>query len=201
MLAMVFSHLRANLVSYLALVVALSTGTAYAAGAVANGSVTTSQLAKNAVTSSKVKNNAIKSSDVKNGSLKAADLASGVLPRSVTLTGVNGGAAPAAVPDFPDLRTVAFTTSGVAYVEFTFNTIGVDCTAGSSFMALYLDGAPVPRTSHLLPTVANRSARSVGAVVTTTPGSHTASIGLDCPTGNPSGSVHFDDDTFVLSQS
>jgi hypothetical protein len=52
---MLLTHLRQNLIAYVALAVALSTGTAYAADQIASGSVTTSKLAKDAVTSAKIK--------------------------------------------------------------------------------------------------------------------------------------------------
>ena len=59
------THLRRNVVAYLALVVALGTGTAYAAGAIPDGSVTAAKLHKNAVTSNKIKNGTIKPKDIK----------------------------------------------------------------------------------------------------------------------------------------
>ena len=71
---MILGHLRQNLVAYLALVVALSTGSAYAAAAIANGSVTTKKLANNAVTSTKLKNNSVKSIDIKSGTVNSDDI-------------------------------------------------------------------------------------------------------------------------------
>ncbi|WP_460709894.1 hypothetical protein [Nocardioides dilutus] len=67
-------HLRQNAVAYLALAVALSTGSAYAADRIANGSVTTKKLANNAVTSTKIKNNAIKSIDIRTGTVNSDDI-------------------------------------------------------------------------------------------------------------------------------
>ena len=52
-------HLRRNAVAYLALVVALGTGSAYAAAAIPNGSITAAKLHTNAVTSTKIKNGTI----------------------------------------------------------------------------------------------------------------------------------------------
>jgi Collagen triple helix repeat (20 copies) len=63
------THLRGNIVAYLALFVALG-GTSYAAVALPTNSVGTKQIRKNAVDSTKVKD----------GSLKAVDFAAGQLP-------------------------------------------------------------------------------------------------------------------------
>jgi hypothetical protein len=56
-------HLRANLVAYLALFVALG-GTSYAAASLPRNSVGATQLRSNAVTSSKVKNRSLTTSDL-----------------------------------------------------------------------------------------------------------------------------------------
>ena len=66
----ILAHLRANVVAYLALFVALGSGTAMAATHLARNSVGTAQLKKNAVVSAKVRD----------GSLLAADFAAGQLP-------------------------------------------------------------------------------------------------------------------------
>lgn len=64
-------HVRANIVAYLALFLALGGTSAYAAGALPKASVGTKQLKKSAVTSPKVRD----------GSLRAQDFAAGQLPR------------------------------------------------------------------------------------------------------------------------
>lgn len=216
---MILHHMRTNAVAYLALVVALGTGTAYAADQVADGSVTSKKLAKNAVTSPKVKKGAIRSSDlkdgsvtgtdvqdgsltgaeVKDGSLAAADLAAGVLPQGLVFSGQTEGGSPAVTPDSPNNRSHPFVTGGQAYVQFTYNEVGVLCTAGSARMGLYVDGVPVPGTSYRVPLAADAGPLGLGAVVTTTPGTHTASIGLDCPSGTPQSSTHTDSRWFVLA--
>ena len=94
---MILRHLRQNTVAYLALVVALSTGSAYAADRIANGSVTTKKLANNAVTSTKIKNNAIKSIDIKTGTVNSDDIGTNAVSSleigdsSVTTTDVQDG--------------------------------------------------------------------------------------------------------------
>jgi hypothetical protein len=64
-------HVRANIVAYLALFLALGGTSAYAAGALPKASVGAKQLKANAITSPKVRD----------GSLRAQDFAAGQLPR------------------------------------------------------------------------------------------------------------------------
>lgn len=200
---MILSHLRANAVAYLALAVAASTGTAYAADQIANGSVTTQKLAKNAVTSPKIKKGAVKSADVKDGSLKAIDLAPGVIPALPPdydiSTGLEGGLPPA-VPDSPDVRTHVFTSGGgETYVQFVFNRIGVTCSADSAEIGLYLDGLPVPQTLVRAPDLPTQRPVILNASIQVTPGSHTAAVALDCPSGTPTSANHTDSGWFVLT--
>ena len=70
-LTKLLTHLRRNVVAYLALVVALGTSTAYAAGSIPNGSVTAAKLHTNAVTSTKIKNGTIKNKDIEEADLRA----------------------------------------------------------------------------------------------------------------------------------
>jgi hypothetical protein len=88
---MVLNHIRQNLVAYVALAVALSTGTAYAADQIASGSVTTSKLAKDAVTSSKIKKDTIKGSDLRDGNASGADLKDGSVTGADVTDGSLGG--------------------------------------------------------------------------------------------------------------
>ena len=86
---MTLGHLRQNAIAYLALVVALSTGSAYAAAQIANGSVTTQKIRNGAVTSAKIKDESVKavdlrrssirSSTIRDGSVTSADVADGSL--------------------------------------------------------------------------------------------------------------------------
>ena len=94
---MILRHLRQNAVAYLALVVALSTGSAYAAERIANGSVTTKKLAKNAVTSTKIKNNSVRSIDIRTGTVNSDDIGTNAVSSleigdsSVTTTDIQDG--------------------------------------------------------------------------------------------------------------
>jgi len=214
---MILNHLRRNVVAYLALTVALSTGTAYAAG-LANGSVTNKKLAKNAVTSSKIKKKSVSASDlktnavtsgkvkngslsgsdlagssvtgsqVKNGSLTEADLEAGLLAGGVEISGgLEAGGTPALPPDIDNITPHVFgaTAPGVAYVRWFVNRAHRQCTAGTAYAGLYLDGVPIPGTQVLMSPTA--IALETAAMVPVTTGNHTVKAGVDCSTGDPTG--------------
>ena len=90
------SHLRSNLVAYVALFVALG-GSSYAAVRLAPGSVTTRALAKRAVTHGKLAANSVGTKNIANGSLTRADFKPGTLSGSGAKgdTGASGPAGPA----------------------------------------------------------------------------------------------------------
>ena len=184
------SHLRRNAVAYLALLVAASTGTAYAADKLAPGSVTKKALAKNAVTSPKIKKNAVRSPDIKNGAVQAADLAPGVLSRAaeVHIETFNPGT-PAANPDGffepdendGDLDIPVTFTGGRTVLRFFSARAYVDCATGVGFAGLYLDGQPVPGTREPMPgTSASAEAVELLAVVDLGAGHHDVAYGFDC---------------------
>src|SRR4051794_16140299 len=102
---MTLRHLRTNLIAYLALAIALGTGTSYAAERIANGSVTTKARAKNAVTGPKIKKSAVRSPDVKDGTLGSADVAD----RSLGAVDLADGVVPGPAAGFP---TVVNTAAG-----------------------------------------------------------------------------------------
>jgi hypothetical protein len=138
-------HLRRNAVAYLALLVALGTSSAYAAGAIANGSVTASKLHKNAVTSTKIKNGSIKSKDLKK-------------PTYVQSTNLALGAPPA-VPDLVSLAPYDFTlpTSARTSVTVFIPTIGGGCDGSGDqpSIGLYIDNVPIAGTAATVPAPAN----------------------------------------------
>ena len=92
----------ANVCSFLALTIALGTGTAYAANTVfstdiVDGEVMTADLANNGVTTGKIGNNQIRSADVRDdtlvdGGLAAADLAASSVAGSEVVDGALTGA-------------------------------------------------------------------------------------------------------------
>lgn len=185
------SHLRRNAVAYLALAVACTTGTAFAADRLAPGSVTNKTIAKNAVTSPKIKKNAVRSADLKNGAVKAADLAPGLLPRAAEVYIENFDlGTPATNPDGffepdeddGDLDVPATFTGGRVVVRFFSKSAYVDCAAGVGFAGLYLDGQPVPDTRRSMPgSSAGAGPVELLAVVELGPGHHDVAYGYDCP--------------------
>lgn len=90
---MLLSGRYSNVASTLALVLALSTGTAYAAD---------NLLPKNSVGSKQIRNESVKSADVRNGSLRRADFKAGQLPTGprgpAGAQGPAGAAGPAGPP-------------------------------------------------------------------------------------------------------
>lgn len=187
---MALQHLRRNAVAYLALVIAVTTGTAYAADKLAPGSVTTKALKKNAVTSPKIKKNGVRSQDLKNGSVKEVDLAPGVLPRAAEVFLDNFGlGTPVANPDGffepdendGDLDIPATFTGGRTVLRFFSTRAYVNCASGVGFAGLYLDGQPVPGTRRAMPgTGASAEPVELLAAVELAPGHHDVAYGFDC---------------------
>jgi hypothetical protein len=185
---MAIQHLRRNAVAYLALAVACTTGTAYAADQISNGSVTTKKLAKDAVTSPKIKKNAVRSSDVKDGSLTAADLAAGAVPGATWVGGASvPGGDPAAVPDASGLVPRAFTLPRAGKLQVTahFEAALMACTVGPGHLGLYVDGQPVPGSRTTL--TSDPITLTVLGLVDVTAGAHQVTYGVDCPESSPSG--------------
>ena len=187
------SHLRRNAVAYLALLIAASTGTAYAADKIAPGSVTSKAIAKNAVTSPKIKKNAVRSPDLKNGAVGAADLAPGLLPRDAEVYVENFGfGAPPANPDGffepdeddGDLDIPATFTGGRVVLRFFSNSAYVDCVSGVGIAGLYLDGQPVPGTRRAMAgSASGADAVEMLTVIELGPGHHDVAYGFDCAAG------------------
>jgi hypothetical protein len=189
------SHLRDNVVAYLALMVALC-GTSYAAVQIPTGSVTTSKLAKNAVTSPKIKNNSVtspkiknnsvSSADIKDGMVAATDLAVGIVPRDGFLAQamVNAGE-PTTTPDSDDILTRAFTLprAGTAHIRFFGARFSATCTSGGANGGLYLDGAPVAGTERSVAPPGDPSAIELLASVPLATGDHVVAYGIDCTSG------------------
>jgi Collagen triple helix repeat (20 copies) len=78
----IFAHLRANVIAYLALFVALG-GSSYAAVRLTPGSVTSRALAKGAVTRTKLAKNSVTSADIVNKSLTNSDFKPGSVLRGL----------------------------------------------------------------------------------------------------------------------
>jgi hypothetical protein len=198
---MLLHHLRRNAVAYLALVIALSTGTAYAAGQLANGSVTTKKLAKNAVTSPKIKMNAVRSDDIKNGSVTQADLAAGVLPAGVAISGQTLGDNPVASPDLPAAaqRSVSLSAPGTVYLRWSGSNVGLDCGDGlNREIGLYLDGSPLPGTRLGVSGAGQPRHRELVWSGHLGAGAHTVRVGLNCGTDVVTGEPEIDEQTWTV---
>jgi hypothetical protein len=168
---MILTHLRRNAVAYLALVVALGTGTAYAASSIPNGSITADKLHKNAVTSTKVKNGTLKPKDLKK-------------PTYVQSTNLQLGTPPA-VPDVVSVAPYDFSlpTKGRTSVTVFIPTIGGACDGGSSdqpTIGLYIDNAPIAGTAANVPGTANDRSVQLTATLLLGSGAHSGRVGITC---------------------
>ena len=133
---MFLTHLRRNVVAYLALVVALGTSTAYAAASIPNGSVTAAKLHTNAVTSTKIKNGTIKPKDIKKPTyVQSTNLVAGTPPRP---------------PDVVSIAPYDFTlpNKGRTSVTVFIPTIGGTATGNPDqpTIGLYIDNVPIAGT-------------------------------------------------------
>jgi hypothetical protein len=163
-------HLRGNAVAYVALVVALGTGSAYAAASIANGSITASKLHKNAVTSTKIKNGSIKTKDIKK-------------PAYVQSTNLGLGTPPA-VPDVISVAPYDFTlpTSARTSVSVFIPTIGAGCDSSPDqpTIGLYIDNVPIPATAATVPAPANDRSVLLTATLQLGGGAHSGRVGITC---------------------
>jgi hypothetical protein len=187
------SHLRSNVVGYLALVVATA-GTSYAVAELPRGSVGTPQLQRGAVTTPKLHHQAVGSSQLKPG----------VVPRTTArLTTVDFAgpeADPVAAPDKPARyhpMTFTMRTAGHAAITGTIAAIAQQCSAGFATAGLYVDGEPVPGTRQVLDSAFFTDGHGTpgevfAATVALPKGAHEANIGVDCASGNLSSSVNGD---------
>lgn len=127
----------ANVCSFLALTIALGTGTAYAANTVfstdiVNGEVKTVDIAKGAVTVGKIADNAVTGAKVAGGSLTTSDLAGVSVTGFVSVSGIpNGrcsnvtfGIAGAQVGEVPVVATNAPMQNGIVMVALRVESAG-----------------------------------------------------------------------------
>lgn len=143
------AHLRANLVAYLALVIALG-GTSYAAVQLPRNSVGAPQIKKNAVAQVELRRNAVTSAKVKNRSLRTGDLAVGVLPPDawIDVDVLGNNPPPRTDARLPRVqRTVTTPRAGDLLVQLQVRSLRATCTAGPARVGLYLDEQPVDGTA------------------------------------------------------
>ena len=165
------THLRRNVVAYLALVVALGTSTAYAAGSIPDGSVTAAKLHKNAVTSNKIKDGTIKPKDIKK-------------PTYVQSTNLSLGTPPT-VPDLVSVAPYDFTLPHKARTSVTvfIPTIGGSCDNGNPdqpTIGLYIDNIPIAGTAATVPATASDRSVLLTATLQLTGAAHTGRVGITC---------------------
>jgi hypothetical protein len=170
-LSQLLSHLRRNLVAYLALVLVLGTGTAYAAAAIKDGSITAAKLHKNSVTSNKIKNGSIKPKDLKK-------------PTFVQSTNLQLGTPPA-VPDVVSVAPYDFSlpTKGRTSVTVFIPTIGGGCDNANPdqpTIGLYIDNVPIAGTAATVPAPANDRSVQLTATLELGSGTHTGRVGITC---------------------
>ena len=185
MLRMLATHVRRNLVGYIALFIALG-GTAYAATA-----------AKNSVTSKSIRDGAVRSPDVKNNGIKGVDVAEGTLDISgLAFASAFRNPQDPVPPTTPDTATLnaqyshTFVTPrrGRLLVYASLKHLAVKCSVGNGNVFLYLDGVGVPGSGQVQPDIPSPDPFTPIALSGVVPaGSHTLRISLDCPMGNSTG--------------
>jgi hypothetical protein len=171
------THLRRNAVGYLALVVALATGSAYAATELPK------KLPKHSVGAKQLKKNAVTGNAVKDGSLGAAELAAGVLPPGTTIFHTGKGGDPVEHPDemISSEQPFTATVASTVRIEAVWNQLGLSCSGGGTASAgLYVDGVAVPESNGFAPSVGSSRPFVLSGVTRVGPGPHTATIGYDC---------------------
>ena len=166
------THLRRNAVAYLALVIAISTGTAYAAAAIPNGSITAAKLHKNAVTSTKIKNHTIRNKDIKK-------------PTYVQSVTLGADKPPAPTPDVVSVAPYNFTlpTKGRTTVTVFIPALTTSCPGGTPSVGLYIDTIPIAGTRTNVPGATNTRPIQLTATLSLNAGSHAGQVGITCPGG------------------
>jgi hypothetical protein len=170
---MLLTHLRRNAVAYLALVVALGTGSAYAAASIPNGSVTAAKLHTNAVTSNKIKNGTIKPKDIKKPTYVASRTLGAVTP-------------PAATPDVVSVAPYDFNlpTKGTTTITAFVPALTANCPGASQpSVGLYIDNVPIAGTRTVVPGSANTRPIQLTATLSLAGGAHTGRVGVTCAGG------------------
>ena len=166
-------HLRRNVVAYLALVVALGTGTAYAAGSIPNGSVTAAKLHTNAVTSTKIKNGTIKNKDMRK-------------PTYVQSSTLGASTPPAAAPDVVSIAPYGFSLPNKSRTSVTvfIPALAANCPGNATpSVGLYIDTVPIPGTRTNVPGVDNTRPIQLTTTFVMQRGAHTGQVGITCPGG------------------
>lgn len=189
----------ANLTSILAIVIALATGTAWAASQLPpksvgtkqlrNGAVTADKLRKNSVTTDKIKNAAVDSDKIANGAIVAAKIAAGA---ATTEKIVNGAVTAAKIPD--DSLTGSKIVEGSLSQVPSAGSVNLAATAGSSnpeaFAEVAKDGTVVSGSAKGITAANVKKGESAGIYCVVVPGFAPRGVqGTPVPQSTPDGDV------------
>jgi hypothetical protein len=85
-------------------------------------------------------------------------------------------------------RHFAFTlpAGGHVYIRM-FTTWGIGCSTPPAYAGIYLDGAPVSKTSHSVVDDSTSAAWETVGIVSANAGAHVAEVRYDCPNGDWTG--------------
>jgi hypothetical protein len=160
----------ANIVSCMALFIALGGGVAVAAGKIGTGAVKATNIAKEAVTNPKLKKQAVTSGKIKNGNVNAADLATGSV--------INSKLAKKAVTN-AKLGNESVGTSKLAKKAVTEGTIGPEAVSNGKLGKESVSAAKLSASLYLqlLKNVTYVTETSVNDSATT------KSVTATCPVG------------------
>jgi len=173
MLLSLLTHLRRHVVAYLALIIALGTSTAYAAGSIPNGSITAAKLHTNAVTSTKIKNGSIKNKDIDKPTYVQSSTLGAVTP-------------PAAAPDVVSVAPYSFNLPNKSRTSVTvfIPALSANCPGnGTPSVGLYIDTVPIPGTRTNVPGSANTRPFQLTTTFVMAKGVHAGQVGITCPGG------------------
>lgn len=174
------THLRSNVVAYLALLIALG-GTSYAATALPRDSVGAPQIRGGAVRTAEVKDRSLLGKDFKAGQLPAG--ARGPRGASFVAFGSDGARTGLVVRSTVTSFRFTLPEAGPVVVELFVGSLDLNCPGGGNRVAgIYVDGTPVPGAGLTV-----NDARAVDLIgsVELAAGLHVASLGVGCTTGFP----------------
>jgi hypothetical protein len=166
---------HATVIAYLALFVALG-GTGYAAINLPENSVGSKQIKPNAVVSSKVHDRSLLAKDFKKGQLPAGPRG----PNGSIAAGASGIFDPPPNPDGALVSAqIATPRSGRLLLSGYGRVLAQDCRGSCTLdVGLYVDGNPVPKTSHYCPSYSTCDYidQWVGIAPNVPAGTHTVSL-------------------------
>ena len=173
---MVLQHVRANVVGYLALAVALG-GTSYAAVRLEDGSVGTRHLKKGAVTSEKLRD----------GDVRLRDIARKARAPQLLVSGSSFTGTPITPPQRTGpQRLIQVPRAGTLFLRYSNLDSYDTCQGGNAMGGLYVDNVPIPDSRAPWPEADEAHDRTVelSGVATVSAGQHLLSVGRECDGGD-----------------